>query len=250
MAGTSFHFIVSDGPEVPKDPGVRTLIRKQAMKDVGIARKRNRKGRGSPQEMTRKENNVPECPGNAAFDPDEVDEIILRDLPKDNQLQKRIDSPMECESALVTPSLHPAYQRTRMKFSVDLTDLTILTNFNINNSAMPVLTSNPSQLAALLGHKAWSFLDFVPSRYGFSECLTTATDCLLAKAHAVLTTQSTATSRANCNQLYGRALRALQDALTDDRSCLGPDVLCATQLLSLHEVFELPSNVRSRSFHC
>ena len=34
----SFAFIVSDGPKVPR--GARTIIRKQAMKDVGIARKK------------------------------------------------------------------------------------------------------------------------------------------------------------------------------------------------------------------
>lgn len=40
MADSSFHFINATGPKVPKDPALRTLIRKQAMKDVGIARKK------------------------------------------------------------------------------------------------------------------------------------------------------------------------------------------------------------------
>lgn len=39
MSGRNFAFIVSNGAEVPKDPRVRRFIRKQAMYDVGIARR-------------------------------------------------------------------------------------------------------------------------------------------------------------------------------------------------------------------
>ncbi|KAK3075801.1 hypothetical protein LTS18_013984, partial [Coniosporium uncinatum] len=35
-----FHFILQSGAKVPKDPAVRTMIRKQAMKDIGLARRR------------------------------------------------------------------------------------------------------------------------------------------------------------------------------------------------------------------
>lgn len=38
MAEKNFPFVILDGPKV-KDPQVRRMIRKQAMKDVGEARK-------------------------------------------------------------------------------------------------------------------------------------------------------------------------------------------------------------------
>ena len=41
--------------------------------------------------------------------------------------------------------------------------------------------------------------------------------------------------------LYAKALKTLQDAISDESTCLDSDVLCATQLLSLHEVRPLSS---------
>ena len=88
-----------------------------------------------------------------------------------------------------------------------------------------------------------SYLQFVPSRYGSTECLTAATNCVLAKVHSILVPQE------DCSQvvlqLYTKALQTLQNAISAESTCLDADVLCATELLSLHEVCLLLLELRS-----
>lgn len=140
------------------------------------------------------------------------------------------------ESALMTPSLtsNLEYNRVRLKFGVDIVDLSILTNFNVGKSTMAVLSDDPSRLASLLGLYQWSYLEFVPPRYGSSECLTAATNCLLARVHNLLAPNTESSSI--FNRLYGKALQALQDAIGNENLVMNADVLCATQLLSLVEL--------------
>lgn len=82
-----------------------------------------------------------------------------------------------------------------------------------------------------------SFVEFVPSRYGSSECLTAATNCVLAKVKSLLAPQKLKDPEIVL-RLYSKALQTLQDAISDKSSYLDADVLCATQLLSLYEVFQ------------
>lgn len=87
-----------------------------------------------------------------------------------------------------------------------------------------------------------SYLQFIPSRYGTSDCLTAATNCVLGKVKMIL-----APHLFSCQEtmlgLYAKALKTLQHAISDESACLDSDVLCATQLLSLHEVkLLLPSS--------
>ena len=139
---------------------------------------------------------------------------------------------------------YPAYQLVRSKFGVDLTDLVVLTNFNVGKATTAILSADPSRLISLLGQQQWSYLQFVPARYGHSECLTAATNVLLARAQHALSPSEPCTSL--CTRLYGKALRSLQDALTNDALAMDADVLAATQLLSLHEVSRRPlSNLRA-----
>jgi len=126
------------------------------------------------------------------------------------------------------------YDRARLKFGVDLMDLSILTNFHVGKYTIAILSADPSRLASLLGQYQWSYLEFVPPRYGSTECLTAATDCLLARVHNVLAPNKELFSI--CNRLYGKALQALQGAIANESLVMKADVLCATQLLSLVEV--------------
>ena len=80
-----------------------------------------------------------------------------------------------------------------------------------------------------------SYLQFVPSRYGISDCVTAATNCVLGKVKSILAPQQFKRNETML-VLYSKALKTLQDAISDESSCLDADVLCATQLLSLHEV--------------
>ena len=83
-------------------------------------------------------------------------------------------------------------------------------------------------------YRCRSYLQFVPSLYGTSEVITAAANCLLGKAKAVLTPNHPC--RELNLRLYAKALRSLQTAIQNQDTCSSADVLCATQLLSLHEV--------------
>lgn len=258
---SDFHFIVSDGPKVPDS--ARTLIRKQAMKDVGLARKKkgnyvrvnlrqvpvyDKSAAAGDTVPIRSSVNLSgvDCSrcSTASSQTQNSSSAEMRQPSTDSadewelalrQKAAATDGYASCDMVLASISPCPDYQRARSRFGVELTDLAMLTNFNVGKSTIAILSADPARLASLLGQEQWSYLAYVPARYGTSECLTTATDCLLAKAHSALTVPDEA-CRAVCNRLYGKALRALQDALADDSTVRGSDVLCATQLLSLHEV--------------
>lgn len=131
----------------------------------------------------------------------------------------------------------PAYQSARSRFGVELSDLGVLTNFNVGKSTIAIIAADPSRLITLLGRHQWSYLGFVPARYGYSKCLTAATDALLARVQHVLSPNKS--FETNCGRLYGRALHTLQDALMDNKTAVEADVLAATQLIALHEVGRL-----------
>ena len=90
-----------------------------------------------------------------------------------------------------------------------------------------------------------SFLDYVPSRYGSSDCITAATNCLLAQAKVALSPQLEEECHDITLRLYAKALSTLQTAISDEGHCLDTDVLCAIQLLSLHEVTNSSLSLRS-----
>jgi hypothetical protein len=272
MTDGSFPFIVSNGPKVPRE--ARTTIRKQAMKDVGIARKkRGNYGRINLRQIpvyaegsdgatvpirsavanvsrssssTLSNRTSPRVAGttppsnsrSVLLDWAEYDDEILQDAVESvaNTSLTRYgdDRDLSCELVLANMSPYPEYERARSKFGIDLMSLSILTNFNVGKSTIAILSADPTRLASLLNLQQWSYLEYVPSRYGVSPCLTAATNCLLAKVHTVLAPKEECF--AVCSRLYGKALRALQDAIASDSSAMDADVLCATQLLSLHEV--------------
>lgn len=264
----SFPFVISNGPKPPRS--ARALIRKQAMRDAGVARrKKGGHGRvnirqpivhndeaadpnasngrfnasmGSAASETfsseAQDTSSPETSQSSATLVD-VDTIVPRNVT-DMSVSKR--RPRRFNLLSSNPSTCPAYQAVRSRFGVELTDLAVLTNFNVGKSTIAMLSADPSRLVSVLGQHQWSYLQYVPARYGHSECLTAATDVLLAKAQQVLTSSEPRTIL--CNRLYSKALCSLQHALSDECMAVDADVLAATQLLSLHEVS--PRRLRNR----
>lgn len=253
---SNFPFIVSSGPKLQNDPQIRALIRKQAMRDVGIARKR-KGGFGkqnvgqypktdvpirpvvSADSTSSKSSSRTESPDTSGSDTSSSSRDT-EDTEQDDLLDRQLVAPRGHAAAarplsfLQTTNLLSGYETTRSKFNLDITDLSMLTNFNVGKSLIPLFAAEPTRLAGLLGEQQWSYMEYVPSRYGESQCLTAAADCVLAKVRSVLAPQS------GCEQkvlrLYAKALSSLQKAICDQKSCMTSDVLCATQMLSLHEV--------------
>ncbi|KAI7285755.1 hypothetical protein KC345_g1521 [Hortaea werneckii] len=245
----SFAFIVSDGPKVPRS--ARTTIRRQAMKDVGIARKmRGNYGRANRRQVLEyvldaspTVNGDPgdvslphagDASGDSSSTLADVDEYFPRASRVTTGATRQSLAPFDLLSSSVSSC--PAYQSARSKFGVELSDLGVLTNFNVGNGTIAVIAADPSRLITLLGRHQWSYLEFVPARYGHSKCLTAATDALLARVQHVLSPNKSLGT--NCSRFYGRALRSLQDALMDNKTAVEADVLAATQLIALHELLD------------
>ena len=119
------------------------------------------------------------------------------------------------------------YDRVRSKLGVELTDLSALALFSVGQSSA-------HRSAALFHNQQWSYMHYVPARYGITPCLTATTNAVLAKVRMILSPDCGGAG--TCSGLYGVALRAVQEAIGNEMTAGDADVLCATQLLSLYEV--------------
>ncbi|KAI8623991.1 hypothetical protein F5Y19DRAFT_456424 [Xylariaceae sp. FL1651] len=151
----------------------------------------------------------------------------------------------------VEPQLSQAMSMTgldllRAETGIDILRLSVLTEVHSNQVASSALTEQPDQLIILFRLPKKSYLSFMPSRYGHSSCLDDAIRCVATRAKSVLTRQ--APDRKELF-LYGTALRSLQIAVNDPGGAWkNPDVLCATQILSIFEVLR-PSHAQAWSQH-
>jgi len=258
MADSDFPFIVSSGPRVPKDPALRTLIRKQAMKDVGIARKK----RGGYGRVNLRQNLVErhtDAPIRSLNDRGQVsDERSSTSTPSSsstfacpdpdtdattpNEQQQLVSTKQVAEFSTQQPWTVPLngppatdFQRLRMKYHFDIRDLSILTSFNVCSGTMLAISKNPELLSTLLGSEMQSYLQYMPDRYGHKPFLTAVIDCVSAKVHSKLYPLNDM-FEGMILRMYAKALAYLQVAVAGDESSLDPDLLCAIQMLSLHEV--------------
>jgi len=277
MASTesNFHFVLQSGAKVPKDPAVRTMIRKQAMKDIGLARRR----KGNHGQAERRQQPAPAVQGEtiqpataySTTPSNEGGDLASRTPTLDSGTNSSGSSPedlalescgqliptYDCSADLVDPFmllpdaeafdfsdldflLPPcmplsAYESTRIKYNVDIQHLSILTGFSMGYHTTLFLSDHPTFLETLMRAHQSSYLQYVPSLYGNSECVTTATDCLVARVRWMLSVKTKA-GLAEVYVLYAKALKALQAALNDPRQSQAADTLCATQILSVHEV--------------
>jgi hypothetical protein len=258
MADNGFHFINTTGPKVPKDPALRTLIRKQAMKDVGIARKkRGGYGRVNLRQPSSETCTSVRIRSSESIDSSSTDTDQPTDVTPDSEtvsltLATDTDASTPDDQLALTRHTHtwladkewmmplngpPAtdYERLRMKYHFDIRDLSILTSFNIGKGTMLAISNNPELLTTLLGSQMQSYLHFIPSRYGHKTFLTAVIDCVSAKVHSKLYPRNEM-FEGMILRMYAKALAHLQEAVAGDESSLDPDLLCAIQMLSLHEV--------------
>nr|OQO24268.1 hypothetical protein B0A51_10128 [Rachicladosporium sp. CCFEE 5018] len=260
----SFHFIVSDGAKVPQDASTRTLIRKQAMKDIGISR-RKRAARVPKAKADEPTPLIAEGPVElpAMVDIDLVDPQLYdlddavfsaestgpASTASDESWQLSVVSSRSSSSpssdedeqfcsliATINPSTE--YQKLRTKYSFDPMDLSFLTSFNISQVAVWTMQQQPELLETLLGHRICSYLHYVPQRYGQGKRFFDATvDCVLAKASSRMRPDEAGPAMA-ATRLYAKALREVQTAVSDKKQCDDADLLCAVQLLSCYEIMD------------
>lgn len=158
-------------------------VRKQAMKDVGISRrKRGNYGRANARqsqafgtefpigrgvaEVGSSDNSQDSCGTSDAETSEssrtsegtEYEEIVSRGSALARRCWPLMVDRADDAFSFTTISLLSDYGSARSKFHLDITDLSILTNFNVGKSTIPILSANPTRLADLLGHPQWYVL--------------------------------------------------------------------------------------------
>lgn len=128
------------------------------------------------------------------------------------------------------------YERMRIKYNFDLLDLSALTTFHVSHVTATVLAAKPTRLTDILRLREWSYLNYLPARIGYCDALDKAAECVAARARHWLDFPYEPASE-DILKLYIRALKLLQGELDNPESRLNPDVLCATELLGIYEVF-------------
>jgi hypothetical protein len=246
-----FEFIVSDGPQIPDDPKIRTIIRKQAMRDVVVERKK----RGSHKRANSMKYRVLDSGtdastrmvalspaasgGSASLGPRTSFTSTHRSATEMTAFKGVIQFDHSTTSTALfeehqalapvpTVNLTNGYEALRSKYHFDITDLCLLTSFHIGQGTMSAMARNPDLLGTILGKQMGSYLDFVPARYGHKPYL-------IAKAHVTLHPHETKMS-ARVLRMYGQALHAVQTAVSDGQASRDADLLCAVQMLSFYEV--------------
>ena len=253
----SFQFINSTDASVPKGNAVRTQIRKQAMSRAALARRqRGNYGKhnlrqypiilGAADEQSEDRNRATTQPAQAQDRPGTRDEpnqlhaLNVRPAASHEILDFNIQHPNLGDENQQIQVIPPAmsstgYESMRIRYDFDILDLSALTTFHVGRATAKALSIQPSRLIDVLRCKQWSYLSYLPSRYGQATCLDDAAHCAIARVRHFALTPTEPLSR-NILSLYSKALLSLQAALNDPVLCLSPDVLCATQILSIYEV--------------
>jgi hypothetical protein len=221
----SFVFITSSGPpNQAESQAQRHQIRRQAMRDVAIARR---------QRGTYGQHNLRQYP---VFYPNSEEGRVQAAFPQQESYEDGNADVTPDMLWKVLPSLSAqGYERARIDRGFDILSLSALTSVHITGATVQTLSSDPERLRALLQEREVSWLDFIPLQYSQSDLLQVAVDCTLAQAQRLLCPNSAATE-STVLRLYGNALFKLQAALSDKDRWSRPDVLCATQILAIYEV--------------
>ena len=141
----------------------------------------------------------------------------------------------QCLPMSVCRSPHgQGYESLRIRYNLDLVDLSALTSFHVSSMTAQSLSSDPTILKAIIGHRQWSYLSFVPGRF-HSDTIRTAAECVCARIHQWLMSPAEPPS-VHVLHCYVRALQAVQADLESEDAHQNADVLCAVELLALFEV--------------
>ena len=211
----AFEFITLEPANHGVSPKTRTKIKKQAMRTVGLSRRKV-----PPQMLRRLQPNkgVPclktdaECSNSYLLYPKRT--VLPRPVPLSGLAH-----------IIATTGVH-------------VFDLSALTVIHIGLAATQLLQPASGNMTQLLKCRHPSYFDHICSRYGHLQCLDDAILCILLKARTLLCPQNDV-SQPFLLASYGRALRNLQSMVNDPIKYADSDVLCAADLLALFEVSSL-----------
>ncbi|KAA8575295.1 hypothetical protein EYC84_004474 [Monilinia fructicola] len=133
-----------------------------------------------------------------------------------------------------------SYEIMLSKFGFDIMELSTLATLHVGRSTRRALCQSPESIVhQMRTQKQWSFLSFLPTRYGHNACLSAAADCVVARARQIISPpQQTSFWEPLVLAHYITALETLQRALDSPKTRYQPEVLCATEILALYELLE------------
>ncbi|KAG8529122.1 uncharacterized protein KY384_005757 [Bacidia gigantensis] len=254
-AQTSFCFINSTEPLAPQSDDVRRIVRQRAMAKAAVTRRQN----GNWGKVNLLQYPVNSHDTHSLEKQDEprhhsrfVDKSSGQHVSSTGQNVANIEavseqpSPVDCTDTIaekgvlslfkIAPNMSPTgYEALRRELNFDILDLSALTTYYVSRITAQQLARQPSQLVHVLRCRQWSFISYLPSRWGNTPCLEAVTKCLVIRVREFLQGSGQPPSK-YALALFGRAVCSVQSALDDLTLVTDPDVLCAVRLLSLWEL--------------
>ncbi|KAH8812369.1 hypothetical protein F5884DRAFT_785194 [Xylogone sp. PMI_703] len=240
MADTTSEFAwVSLRPDI-KDFNIsraeRRVIRRQAMSAVSRTWRReggpNRVNMGQYPIFIQSSSPVSTQKGVVAL------KTVVSHSPSPNRPSLNIRPATPNRSTIPASVPYSGLERLTAISGINLLNLSTLTVTHVGQTVSEFFNQNPSQLVSLLRQRKVSYLSHIPARFGHSKFLDYALYALISKVREILN-PSNLDCRTSALWEYGRALQALQAVIEDPLRRTEPDVLCATELLSLIEVLSL-----------
>ena len=261
QAGATFHFV--DWSEISgpnRDSATRVLIRKQAMSKAAAARRKRgdwgkRKTIGkvavvsqlvqkSPKKKLRR--TAPRSgmgPGlvtpphsvSGSSDSD-TDLALAHEVLEEGVTTVDRDQTRTYTNSMPSNMATTGYEKLRMQCNFDLLDLSAMTTFHVGRITAQALSNKPLRLIDVLQFRQWSYFSYFPSRYGHFPCLDDAARCVATRVRHWV--EGNVGTNAIVLSLYARALKSLQAGLNDPIQCMKPEILCATEMLSIYELLD------------
>ncbi|OQV04551.1 hypothetical protein CLAIMM_09411 [Cladophialophora immunda] len=230
MPPKEFEFVNSCTSKVPQTKTLRTLIRKQAMKDVAAARRRRGNyGKHNLRQL-----------------PDFISSTPLAGPEKPRAQKSTVRQSPRCVMSRMQSYLPPLrhmqsdYLRLGVTSSFSILNICPLTSLHLGIARMSHFASEGLDAMRVFplppGPSSW--LAFVPSRYGNVESLSYAADCVVEGLKRNLDPTRATNESASVARLYVRALRSLQAALIEVEESRTTETLCAAALLGTYELLD------------
>ncbi|RFU26707.1 hypothetical protein B7463_g9631, partial [Scytalidium lignicola] len=205
-----FRFVNSTTAKVPQSLAVRALIRKQAMKQASITRRKN----GSYGK-----HNLRQYP------------VFVQDSTGEDIKVKSQTSHSSGNGTVVRRQLRP--KREEDESSNSSQDEKV----NWYNKNLLARLSMSESIPAALSRKGYEEMSYLPSRYEHTQCVKDATNCVVARVRQLIS-PPTHNLEATVLSTYVKALKSLQQALDNPKTRFKPEVLYATEILALYELLD------------
>ncbi|KAL9611270.1 MAG: hypothetical protein Q9167_004067 [Letrouitia subvulpina] len=229
----TFEFIPSSDGAVPRDGELRQKIRKQAMSRAAATRR---------QSGNWGKNNIRQYPVYVHDNKQKIvsrveeifpEEAVRSSITNDNNAaaDEKLEPNRENRVGLLTSATCVPFQGQSLPPSMPSSGYESMRNrLDFDIAQLSALTTSWDACR----YRQWSWIPFLPSRYGHYACLDDAIGCTMVRVREWL--RACVKPSLAATSLYTRALKSLQVAINDPNQCMKPEVLAASKVLGVYEV--------------